>query len=157
MWTAQSRRIHDRSGLRYPTDMTDAEWELIRPHIRPGKRGGGRRKTDERSAMEAILYLLGTGCQWRALPKDFPPYSTVFGFLKLWEWDGTLRRLHDALYATVREQAGRKPSPTSAIIDSQSVRGGEKGGPASIRRATTRARKSRARSATSSPTRSGYC
>src|SRR4051795_2612966 len=97
--------------------------------------------------------LLATGCQWRALPKDLPPKSTVHGYLTLWAWDGTLRRLHHALFVQVREQAGKEASPTAAIIDSQSVKGAEKGGRASIRRVTTRARRSRARSGTSRSTR----
>ena len=107
-----------------------------------------------REVMNAVLYLLGTGCQWRALPKDFPPRTTVFEYLDLWEWDRTLERVHHALYVAVREQAKREASPTAAIIDSQSVKSAEKGGPASILPATTQARKSKARSGTSLSTRS---
>ena len=106
-----------------------------------------------REVLDGILYVLATGCQWRALPKDLPPRSTVHGYLSLWAWDGTLKRLHHALFVQVRERAGKDASPTAAIIDSQSVKGAEKGALASIRRATTRARRSRARSATSSSTR----
>jgi transposase len=98
----------------------------------------------------AIFYLLSTGCQWRALPKDLPPKTTVYDYLDLWSWDGTLLRLHHALYVELRELAGRDASPSVAIIDSQSVKGAEKGGLASIHRVMTRARRSRARSATSS-------
>src|SRR4051812_12711558 len=96
-------------------------------------------------------------CQWRALPKDLPPKSTVHDYLTLWAWDGTLRRLHHALFVQVREQAGKEASPTAAIIDSRSVKGAEKGGRASTRRATMRARRSRARSGTSWSTRSACC
>lgn len=99
--------------------------------------------------MNAILYLLGTGCQWRALPKDFPPRTTVFEYLDLWEWDGTLARMHHALFVATREHAGKETSPTAAIIDSQSVKGAEKGGRSLKLRVTTLARRSRARSDTS--------
>jgi transposase len=107
--------------------------------------------------LNAILYVLATGCQWRALPKDLPPRSTVHDYLTLWAWDGTLGRLHHALFVQVREQAGKEASPTAAIIDSQSVKSAEKGGLASIRRVTTRARRSRARSGTSWSTRWACC
>ena len=80
-----------------------------------------------REVTNAILYILGTGCQWRALPKDFPPRTTVFEYLDLWEWDGTLGRLHHALFLATREQADKEASPTAAIIDSQSVKGAERG------------------------------
>ena len=154
MWTVKNRARYERRGLRYPTDLTDEEWALAAPHIRPAKRGGRPRTTDMREVVNAILYLLGTGCQWRALPKDFPPRTTVFEYLDLWEWDRTLERIHHALYVAVREQADREASPSAAIIDSQSVKNAEKGGPASIRSATTPARRSKARNATSSSIRS---
>ena len=92
------------------------------------------------------MYILSTGCQWRAIPKDLPPRSTLHDYLELWEWDGTLARLHHALYVKCREQVSREASPTAAIIDSQSVKSGEKGGPRSTGMATTRARRPRARS-----------
>lgn len=95
------------------------------------------------------MYILSTGCQWRALPKDLPPRSTVYDYFDLWSWDGTLDRIHHALYVQCREQAGREASPTAAIIDSQSVKSAEKGGPRSTRLALTRARRSRGRSAMS--------
>ena len=95
------------------------------------------------------MYVLSTGCQWAALPKDLPPKSTVNDYFRRWDYDGTLDRLHHALYVQCREQAGREASPTAAIIDSQSVKGAEKGGAALLRRALMRARRSRARSATS--------
>src|SRR5260221_2585664 len=96
-----------------------------------------------------MMDILSTGWQVRALPKDLPPRSTVHDYFDLWSWDGTLDRIHHALYVQCREQAGREASPTAAIIDSQSVKSAEKGGPRSTRTATTRARRSRARSAIS--------
>jgi transposase len=157
MWTVQQRQIHKRAGLRYPSDLTDAEWALVEPLIPPAKRGGRRRSVDLRAVLDGIFYVLATGCQWRALPKDLPPRSTVHGYLTLWAWDGTLPRLHQALFLQMREQAGKEASPTAAILDSQSVKSAEKGALASIRRVTTRARRSRARSGTSWSTRSACC
>jgi len=86
---------------------------------------------------------LSTGCQWRAIPKDLPPRSTLFDYLGLWSYDGTLDCIHHALYVACREQGEREASPSAAIVDSQSVKSAEKGGPASIRMATTRAKRSR--------------
>ena len=149
MWTQENRGRYDRSKLRYPSDLTDAEWALVEPLIPPAKPGGNRRHVDEREIVNALMYILSTGCQWRALPKDLPPRSTVHDYFDLWSWDGTLDRIHHALYVKCREQAGREASPTAAIIDSQSVKAAEKGGPGSIRTAMTRARRSRARSAIS--------
>ena len=106
-----------------------------------------------REVFNGVMYVLSTGCQWRAIPKDLPPRSTVHGYFDLWNWDGTLDRIHHALYVKCREQAGREASPTAAIIDSQSVKSAEKGGAASTRTAMTPVRKSRATSAMSSPIR----
>jgi transposase len=157
MWKPEHRRAADRRGLRYPSDMSDAEWALVAPMIRPAKRGGRRRSVDAREVLNAIFYVLWTGCQWQALPKGLPPKSTVYGYFDLWEWDGTLERIHHALYVEERERQGREASPTAAIIDSQTARGAVKGGPRSTLRATTRARRRRAASATSSSTRSASC
>ena len=145
----EQRQAHDRAGLRYPSDLTDAEWALVKPFVPPARRGGRRRTVDVREVLNAIFYVLATGCQWRALPKDLPPRSTVHDYLRRWDDDRTLDRIHHALYVLCREQAGREASPTAAIIDSQSVKGAEKGDAASTHRATTRARGSRAGSATS--------
>ncbi len=153
MWTAEQRQVHERAGLRYPSDLTDAEWALVEPFIPPAKRGGRKRTVDVREVLNGIFYILATGCQWRALPKDLPPRSTVYDYLSLWTWDGTLRRLHHALFVQAREQDGREASPTAAILDSQSVKSAEKGGRTLIRAVTTRARKSRARSGTFLSTR----
>ena len=146
MWTAENRARYDRSKLRYPSDLTDDEWALIKHLIPPAKRGGRERQKDERELINGILYVLSTGCQWRYVPKDLPPRSTLHGYLDRWSWDGTLARIHHALYVQCREQAGREASPTAAVIDSQSVKSAEKGGPALIRSAMMQARKSKARS-----------
>ena len=140
-WTAEHRRAADRRGLRYPSDLADAKWELVAPFIRGAKRGGRPRTANVREVMNAIFYVLSTGCQWQALPKDLPPKSTVWGYFSRWEWEGTIARIHHALYVAVREQAGREASPTMAIIDSQTAKGAQKGGPRSTHRATTRARR----------------
>ena len=148
MWTTENRSRYNRDGLRYPSDLTDAEWSHIAGLIPPGKRGGGKRRVDLREVMNGIMYVLSTGCQWRAIPKDLPPRSTLFDYLDLWSWDGTLERIHHALYVECREDGEREASPTAAIIDSQSVKSAEKGGRRSIRMVTMQERRSRARSAT---------
>ena len=147
-WTAEHRRAADRRGLRYPSDLTDDEWALVAPLIRRAKRGGRPRTVDVREVVNAIFYVLATGCQWQALPKDLPPKSTVWGYFSRWEWEGTLERLHHALYVAVRGQSGREASPTTAIIDSQTSKGAQKGALRLMHRATTRARKPSAASAT---------
>jgi transposase len=146
MWTTENRKRYDRSQLRYPSDLTDGEWSLIAPLIPPAKRGGRKREVDVRDVVNGVMYVLSTGCQWRAIPKDLPPKSTVFAYMDLWSWDGTLERIHHELYLKCRKQAERDVSPTAAIIDSQSVKSVEKGGPRSMRLATMRERKSKARS-----------
>jgi transposase len=153
MWSDENRARYDRSRLRYPSDLTDEEWALIKPEIPRAKRGGNKRTVDVREVVNGLMYVLSTGCQWRAIPKDLPPRSTVNHYFCRWEHDGTLAGLHHALYVRCREQAKRDGSPTAAIIDSQSVKGGEKGGQGLIRRASTAARRSRARSGTSLSTR----
>ena len=122
---------------------------IIAPLIPRAKRGGNKRTVEVRAVLNGVMYILSTGCQWAALPKDLPPRSTVNDYLRRWDADRTLDRIHHALYVLCREHAGREASPTAAIIDSQSVKGAEKGGPASTLRATTRARRSKARSAMS--------
>ena len=147
MWTTKNRRRYDRSELRYPSDLTDDEWAHVEQLIPPAKRGGNSRHVDVREVMNGIMFILSTGCQWRAIPKDLPPKSTVHDYLVLWSCEGTLDHIHHALYVECRAQAEREASPTAAIIDSQSVKSAEKGGPASIRMAMTQAKRSRARSA----------
>jgi transposase len=149
MWTSDHRRAANRKGLRYPSDLNDGEWRLVEPLIPPAKRGGRKRTVNVREVLNGIFYVLSTGCQWNALPKDLPPKSTVYDYLDLWSWDGTLARIHHELYVSCREQAGREASPSAAIIDSQSAKAAQKGGPRSIRKGTTRARRSPAASATS--------
>lgn len=153
MWTDETRLQHDRSGLRYTHDLTDAEWALIKPLIPPAKRGGNKRTVNIREVVNGLMYILGTGCQWRDIPKDLAARSTVHGYFTRWDYDGTLDKIHHLLYVECRELAERPASPTAAVIDSQSVKSAEKGGPASTRRGTMRARRSRARSATSSSIR----
>ena len=138
MWTEENRPRYNRDKLRYPSDLTDGEWALIEPLIPPGKPGGGKRTVNLREVVNGIMYILSTGCQWRYLPKDLPPKSTVNGYFILWDWDGTLDRIHDALYVKCREIAECEASPTACIVDSQSVKSAEKGGPASIRMASMR-------------------
>jgi transposase len=157
MWKPEHRLAARRNGLRYPSDMTDEEWALAAPLIPPAKRGGRKRTTDVREVLNAIFYVLWTGCQWQALPKDLPPKSTVHDYLELWNWDGTLERIHHALYVAVREKEGHEASPTAAIIDSQSAKGALKGGLRSILQVTTRARRSGAARGTSSSIRSACC
>ncbi|UGA48929.1 IS5 family transposase (plasmid) [Bradyrhizobium quebecense] len=130
MWKPEHRCAAERRGLRYPSDLTEAEWAMIAPRIPPAKRGGRPRNVDVREVLNAIFYVLWTGCQWKALPKDLPPKSTAHYYFMLWQWDGTLERIHHALYVEAREQAGREASPTAAIIDSQSAKAAQKGGPA---------------------------
>ena len=115
------------------------------------------RDVNIREVLNAIFYVLSTGCQRQALPKDLLPKSTVHYCFMLWDWDGTLERIHHMLYIATREREGREASPTAAIIDSQSARAAQKGAPRSTRRATMRARRSRAASGTSSSTRSASC
>ena len=146
MWTNENRGRYDRSKLRYPSDLTDAEWAVIAPLIPPAKRSGNKRTVDERAIVNGLMYLLSTGCQWAAIPKDLPPRSTVNDYFRRWDYDGTLDRIHHALYIQCRELAGCEASPTAAIIDSQSVKSAEKGGSKSIRRAMTPARISKERS-----------
>lgn len=154
MWKPEHRLAAKRHGLRYPSDLTDDEWSLVEALIPPAKHGGRKRSVDVREVLNGIFYVLSTGCQWPALPKDLPPKSTVYDYFDLWGWDGTLERIHHALYVAVREREGREASPTAAIIDSQSAKAAQKGGRRSIRRASMRARRSRAASATSWSTRS---
>lgn len=150
MGTATNRPKYNRDKLRYPSDLTDEEFGYIEPLIPPAKHGGRRLGVNVREVLNGIMYVLSTGCQWRYIPKDLPPKSTVFYYFDLWNYDGALLRIQHALYVKCREQVERESSPTACIIDSQSVKSTEKGGPASIRMTLTAARSSRARSGTSS-------
>jgi transposase len=149
MWTAENRGRYDHRKLRTPSDLTDEEWAQVAPVIPPAKRGGNKRTVNVREVVNGLMYILGTGCQWAGIPKDLPARSTLHDYFVRWDQDGTLGRLHHALHVACHDLAGREASPTAAIIDSQSVRSAETGEPASTRLAMTRARRSRARSATS--------
>jgi transposase len=153
MWKPEHRRTADHRGLRYPSDLTDAEWALVEPMIPPAKRGGRRREVNVREVLSAFFYVLSTVCQWQALPKGLPPKSAAHCYFMLWDWDGTLERLHHTLYVATREQEGREASPTAAIIDSQSAKAAQKRAPRSTCKALMRARKSRAASGISLSTR----
>jgi len=122
----------------YPSDLTDAQWAIIARLIPPAKAGGCPRKTDMRALINGILYVNRTGCSWRMLPKDFPPWSTVHGYYRQFRLTGVWDRIYEVLRDRVRKQLGRRVSPSAAIIDSQSVKTAEKGGTG----VTMRARKS---------------
>lgn len=130
----------------YPSDLTDAQWELIEPLLPPPKPGGHPRTVDLREVLNGILYLLRSGCSWRMLPHDLPSWGTVHYYFRQWRLDGTWERIHEALRPQVREAAGRDPTPSAAIIDSQSVKTTEKGGLGAM----TQAKRSPGASATSS-------
>ena len=146
MWTNENRVGYNRGKLRYPSDLTDAEWVFVGPLIPAAKRGGNKRTVDIREIVNGLMYILSTGCQWRAIPKDLPPSSTLNDYFRRWTDDRTLDRLHQALYIRCRELADREASPTAAVIDSQSVKSAEKGGPRLTRRALMLARRLRVRS-----------
>jgi transposase len=132
MWTEITREKYRRDELRYASDTRAGEWAQIAPLL-PGRRRLGRpRERDLRTIVDAILYLLWTGCQWRALPREFPPRATVQGYFYRWRDDGTWRRISAALVARARQRLGRNLSPSAAIIDSQSVPTTESGGPRGI-------------------------
>ena len=128
MWTEITRPQYERSGLRYASDLTDKEWKVIAPHLPARKRHGRPRTTDLREVLNAILYMARTGCQWRMLPREFPPRSTVQRYFYAWRSDGTLRTLNHHLLMAAREAAGREASPSAGVIDSQSVKTTESGG-----------------------------
>ena len=128
-WTETTRRHYRRAGLRYASDLTDEEWALIEPFLPPPSGFGRPRTTKLRQVVEAILYMASTGCQWRAIPKEFPPYSTVQGYFYTWSHKGLLADINHMLVKAMRAVAGRHASPTAGVIDSQSVKTTESGGP----------------------------
>ena len=130
MWTMENRNPYARQGLRDPSDVTDAEWDLVRPFLVSSKHKGSPSPERVRAILNGVLDGLSTGCQWRALPKDLPPKSTVHGWFVRWHCDGVLERLPFALDQQARDLAGKEASPTAAIVDSQSIKSVEKGAPA---------------------------
>jgi putative transposase len=121
----------------YQTDLTDAQWHLIEPLLPPAKPGGRPRTVDLREVLNGILYLLRTGCQWRMIPNDLPPWGTVHYYFWRWRKEGVWQRVNDTLRDQLRNKEGREQSPSAAIVDSQSVKTTEKGAPG----ATTAARR----------------
>lgn len=132
-----------RQRRAYPTDLTDAQWASIADLVPDAQPGGRPRRASSRELVNAILYALRGGQAWRLLPHDFPPWQTVYYYLRRWQAEGVWERIHYAVLTADRERAGREASPSAAIIDSQSVRMGDQKG---ARAATMRARRSRAAS-----------
>ena len=137
-------RRHQRR--RHPTDLTDRQWSVIAELVPDASPGGRPRRAASRELVDAILYMLRGGQAWRLLPHDFPPWQTVYYYLRRWQTEGVWERVHHAVLVADCERVGREPSPTAAIIDSQSVRTADQKGAVA---ATTRARRSRVASGTS--------
>ena len=128
-WTEITRRQYQREGLRYASDTTDDEWAVIEPHLPQPAMCGRKRGTSLRDVVDAIFYIAQSGCQWRLLPKEFPPYTTVQRYFYAWRDSGVWQTINHVLLMDVRETAGREASPTAGVIDSQSVKTTESGGP----------------------------
>jgi putative transposase len=141
----EKRERTPQRSQRSPSALTEQEWVILEPLILPAKPGGRPRSVEMREVLKAILYVDRTGCRWRALPHDFPPWSTVWTYFRTWRTDGPWERIHRALRSQVRVKQGREPTPSAAISDSQSVKTSQKGGGAAM----TEASRSKAASAIS--------
>ena len=129
VWTEITRAKYCRDGLRYASDTTDEEWAMIAPHMPCKNRRGRPRVTAMRALVNSIFFIAQSGCQWRLLPKEFPPYTTVQRYFYRWRDDGTWQKINHHLVMMAREADGREASPTAGVIDSQSVKTTEAGGP----------------------------
>jgi transposase len=150
MGTIKNRVLYERGGLKYPSDLTDEEYALIERFLPP------ERSNSRRSLVNGVLYVLTTGCQWRQLPKDFPPKSTTHDYFVELNCTGVLTQVHHALSTKVRELEGKAATPTLGIVDSQSVKSAEKAGRRLIRSDMTQARKLKEKNTTRLLTRSGF-
>jgi transposase len=129
MSTPTTRQQHSRTVTRYQTDLTDAEWLVIAPHLPKPCATGRPREWPMREIINGIFYVMRAGCPWRLLPKDLPPWETIYRWFAAWRDDGRFERINHALVMADRERVGRNASPSAAIIDSQSVKTTEAGGP----------------------------
>src|ERR1700730_17277446 len=129
MWTEITRPKYERKGAGYSSDLSDAEWAMIEPRLPQRNQLGRPPKTETRNVVNALFYMVRTGCQWRQLPREFPPYTTVQHYFYGWRDGGVLERINFELLLQAREAAGREPSPSAGIIDRQSVKTKGPGGP----------------------------
>ena len=128
MWTTKNRAKYNRDCLRYPSDVTDEEWAYVAPLIPKAKSGGRKREVIIREVFNGVMYVLSTGCQWRYIPKDLPPKSTVYRYFCDWSYDGVLDRIHHTLYVACREKLEREASPTAPSSTAKASKAPKKGG-----------------------------